>query len=203
MQPGGEPRLIGLYHPGTSRVHRLPARAKLTLLIVEGVLAGLLGDPAFLAMAAALPASLLLTARIPFKAICRQLKPVALLMAAVMAMQVVTGGWRRGLVVDLRLAALALTAALVTLTTRTSDLVQEAERMAGRLPGLDPQKVGLVLSVTIRFIPLLAQKAHEVRDAQRARGLERSILALCVPLLIKSLQIADQTSEALQARGLE
>lgn len=197
--------MIGLYHQGRSRVHRAPARVKMALMLVEGVAVSLLRDPAFLTLAAALPAALLLAASIPPKTVCKQLKPVAVLMALVMAVHVASDGWRAGLVVDLRLAALGLTAALVTLTTRASDLAREAERMARRLCrlGIDPEKVGLVLSVTIRFIPLLAQKAHEVRDAQRARGLERSILALCVPLLIKSLQIADQTSEALQARGLE
>ena len=40
-------------------------------------------------------------------------------------------------------------------------------------------------------------------EAQRARGLDRSAIALLVPLLIKTLKMADNLSDAIDARGYD
>jgi biotin transport system permease protein len=40
-----------------------------------------------------------------------------------------------------------------------------------------------------------------IREAQRARGLDRSLVALVVPLLIRGLRSADALTEAIEARG--
>ena len=67
--------------------------------------------------------------------------------------------------------------------------------------GIQTAKVSLAISMTLRFIPLLTQVAHEVREAQRARGLERNMLALAVPMLVRTLHTAEQVAEAIDARS--
>jgi biotin transport system permease protein len=69
--------------------------------------------------------------------------------------------------------------------------------------GVNPAKLALMLALTIRFIPLLAEQVREVRMAQRARGVERSIAALFVPLLVKIFTMADDLAAALEARGYD
>ena len=72
-----------------------------------------------------------------------------------------------------------------------------------RFVGVDPARVGLLLALGIRCVPVVVGLAHEVRDAQRARGLAASPRAFVVPLIVRSLRHADALGEALVARGAE
>jgi len=53
----------------------------------------------------------------------------------------------------------------------------------------------------LRFIPVLAQITTEVREAQKARGMEHSIVAVAMPVAIRMLKMADDISDAIDARG--
>ena len=103
------------------------------------------------------------------------------------------------------ISALVLAAGLVTLTTRTSELVGAMVRVLGplRRVGVDPERIGLLLALGIRSVFVVADIAAEVRDAQRARGLVGSPRAYAVPLIIRSLRHADELGEALVARGAD
>ena len=72
-----------------------------------------------------------------------------------------------------------------------------------RRVGVDPDRVGLLLALSIRSVPVVVGIAEEVRDAQRARGLRGSPRAYAVPLVIRSLRHADALGEALAARGVD
>jgi biotin transport system permease protein len=96
-------------------------------------------------------------------------------------------------------------AGLVTLTTRTDAM---ADAVVGLLRplrhvGVDTERIGLVLALGIRCVPVVVGLAEEVRDAQRARGLTASPRAFAVPLVVRSLRHADALGEALLARGVE
>jgi biotin transport system permease protein len=84
-------------------------------------------------------------------------------------------------------------------------LVAVVEWLAGplRVVGVRPARVGLVVAMTLRFIPLLAERAARIREAQAARGAERMRLGVLVPLVISVLQLAHTLSEALDARGAD
>jgi biotin transport system permease protein len=66
--------------------------------------------------------------------------------------------------------------------------------------GVSPARLGLLLSLTLRFIPLLATWLREIQEAQRVRGLDRNTFAVLVPLLVKTLRTADTLAEAIDAR---
>jgi biotin transport system permease protein len=124
-------------------------------------------------------------------------------LAVLCAAQWLTTGATAAAIVVLRLVALIMLATLVTLTTRVSDMVGVIERALLPLArlGIRTDKVSLAISMTLRFIPLLAEVAHQVREAQRARGLERNLLALGLPVLVRALHTAEQVAEALDARS--
>jgi biotin transport system permease protein len=73
--------------------------------------------------------------------------------------------------------------------------------------GVSPGRIGLVLAMALRFIPLLAERAARVREAHAARGGSlrgvRGTAALVVPLLVQVLRLADAVAEALDARGAD
>jgi biotin transport system permease protein len=105
----------------------------------------------------------------------------------------------------LRLLALVLAAAVVTATTRVTALVAVVEWLAQplRIVGVRPARVGLVIALTLRFIPVVAEQAARIREAQAARGAERMRIGMLVPLLIQVLRLAHTLSEALDARGAD
>lgn len=196
---------LGLYRPGTSLPHRLPAGAKLVALVLAGAASVLVDRLWQVATALALVAVGYAVARLPWQVMLRQARPLLWILVIVGAFHVVVNGWERALVVTGVILALVLLAGLVTLTTRTSDLVDalvRALRPLRRL-GVDPERVGLLLALGIRSVFVVAQIAEEVRDAQRARGLTASPRAYAVPLIIRSLRHADELGEALVARGAD
>ena len=114
-------------------------------------------------------------------------------------------GWQRAFVVVGVICALVLLAGLVTLTTRTTDLVDAvvAASRPLRFLGVDPERVGLLLTLGVRCVPVVVGLAEQVREAQLARGLSSSPRAFAVPLLVRSLRHADALGEALVARGVD
>jgi biotin transport system permease protein len=198
--------MLSLYLPGSSPVHRAPAGLKLAVLAALGV--GLFVVSRVAVVAAALAAVLavgLLAARLPVRALWGQVRPVWIWLAALFVVHLLVTGPLTGTVAVLRLLTLVLAAAVVTSTTRVTALVAVVEWLAGplRVVGVRPARVGLVIAMTLRFIPLLADRAARIREAQAARGAERVRLGLLVPLIISVLQLAHTLSEALDARGAD
>jgi biotin transport system permease protein len=109
------------------------------------------------------------------------------------------------LVTVLRFTILVSLAVLITLTTRISDMVDALESGLRplRVLGVNPAKISLMISLAIRFVPLLVDLVREIRAAQQARGLERSIAAVAVPLIVKTLRMASVLTDAIEARGYD
>ena len=139
------------------------------------------------------------------KILWAQIKPMIWLLILFFVVQLWLNDWQAGLVVILRLAGIVLFAGLVTLTTKTSDMLAALERALMPLArfGVNPEKVSLAFSMVLRFIPVIAHVGHEIRDAQRARGLDKSIIALIVPLIIRTLKMADDVADAIEARSFD
>jgi energy-coupling factor transport system permease protein len=72
-----------------------------------------------------------------------------------------------------------------------------------------PYPFAFVLTASMQFIPVLARRAANIRDAQRSRGIPldsrlgmiRHLPALAGPLLIQAFKLADELAEAMEARG--
>jgi biotin transport system permease protein len=186
-----------------SPLHRLPPGLKLLALVMTGSTIFLITD--WRPLAALCIAELLLYpfAGIGWRVVWAQFRPLVLVLAVLFAVQSAVGEASLGIAMVLRFAALILLAALVTLTTRTSDMVAALERALHPLArfGVDPEQIGLVISLALRFIPVLGELVSRIREAQRARGLDRNIVALVVPLLIHCLRMADAVADAIEARG--
>ena len=144
-------------------------------------------------------------ARVPLRALARQVVGLAWVAVPLLAFQWVSTSWRTGVGVVGSFVALVLLAGLVTLTTRTTAMVDVVVRGAGWLRrfGVDPQRVGLMLALGIRSVHVVLGLAQEVREAQHARGLRSSPRAFAVPLIVRSLRHADRLGEALSARGVD
>jgi biotin transport system permease protein len=134
-----------------------------------------------------------------------QLRPLLWIAVFIGAFHVLANGWERAVVVVGTIGVLVLLAALVTLTTRTTDMIDAVVAGLGplRRVGVNPERLGLLLALGIRSVPVVVGLGEEVRDAQRARGLTASPRAFAVPLIVRALRHADGLGEALVARGVD
>ena len=198
-------RPLGLYVPGRSYLHRAPAGLKLVCLVATGFGSVFLRQPWEVAGALALVLAVYVSAGIPLRTAGRQLRPLLWIGLVTAGFHVVVNGWQRAVVVVGVIAVLVLLAALVTLTTRTTELVAAVVTGARplRVLRVDPERLGLLVALGIRCVPVVVGLAEEVRDAQRARGLTASPRAFAVPLIVRSLRHADALGEALAARGYD
>lgn len=198
--------MIGLYRPGDSLLHRLPAGVKLVLLLVSIVAATVfLRTPPQVAAAAGVVAGLFAVAGIPWRVALAQLRPLVWMLVLIAVFQVlVTSPARAAVVCGVLVISVAL-AALFTLTTRVSDMLDAVTRWLRplRRVGVDPERIGLLLALAIRCVPLLAGIVHDVAEARRARGLQWSMTALVTPVLVRALRTADAMGDALAARGVD
>lgn len=104
----------------------------------------------------------------------------------------------------LRVVAFAMSVGLFALTTTTHDLVSDLERRGvGRRPIF-------VISGAIGTVPRMVERAREITDAQRARGLDtqghiwsriRGLVPLAGPLVLGALTEVEERTMALEARG--
>ncbi|MGN6302072.1 MAG: CbiQ family ECF transporter T component [Angustibacter sp.] len=197
--------MIGLYRPGTSVLHRAPAGVLLALLLAGTTVLVVARRPVAVAVGAVVVAIGYALAAVPASVAVAQLWPMRWFVVLLVPLQWWSGGWRQVVVVVGTMLVTVAAAALVTLTTRVSDMLDVCVRLARPLRRLDvdPERVALTLALTVRAVPVLADTFAQARDARRARGLERSPRALLVPLVLRTLRHADRLGEALAARGVD
>ncbi|MEV1177289.1 energy-coupling factor transporter transmembrane protein EcfT [Nonomuraea sp. NPDC049784] len=197
--------LTGAFVPGDSPLHRLPPGVKLAGLALACTALVLLRSPLSLAGAAVVVAGLYALSGVGVAAAWAQVKPVRWFAVMLFGMQWAVVDLQGAMSATLRVVLAVALAGLVTLTTRVSAMMSTLERCLApaRFVGLDPFRLSLLLSLTVRSVPVVAGLATRVREAQRARGVERSLRAFAVPLVVSSLRHADALGEALSARGLD
>jgi energy-coupling factor transport system permease protein len=116
-----------------------------------------------------------------------------------------------GLVYTSRLALLIIFAALLTLTTVPIELTDGVEKLLGPLRRfkVPVHEFALMMTLALRFIPILIQEAERVKNAQLSRGATlqgslasrvRSIIPMAMPLFLSAIRRADELAIAMAAR---
>lgn len=205
------------------------ARVKVILLLVATAALFAARAPWALAMWAMLCLLVLRASGIGGKAVARALKPVALLFAFIVCANLVScdgsadvaiagsvgistvGAARAATAVAriIMLVCLALSVAESTTPTKLAHACTSLMRPLGHI-GVPIEDVGLVLSMALRFIPVVSEEAGRIRLAQRARGVnfdEGSVLrrvrawaAVLTPLVVGLFRRADRVAESMDAR---
>lgn len=143
-------------------------------------------------------------AKVPVAVAWRALRPALWVMIAIFAVQIYLADLVTGLFVTLRLSTMILAASLVTLTTRSSELIDGIQSGLSRAPEWVPaRQIALALALALRFIPIVRQVLADVTEAQAARGMDRNLRAILVPLTVRLLKMADEMALAIDARTPE
>jgi biotin transport system permease protein len=195
--------LIGLYQPGRSMLHRLPAGAKLLALALAAAILSATRDLGLLSASLAAAAAFILVGRLDLRVVGRQLAMPLGLIAVVAAGHAAFGDAGTGIVLVLRFGALLLFAVAVTATTRLgamADAVLVPLRPLRRF-GVRTERIGFAIMLALRLLPAVAEEAARIREAQKARGGRVAAVTLGMPLLVACLRMAERLAEAIDARG--
>lgn len=219
---------LGQYYPVESTIHRLDPRTKLlsTLLFVVSlfVAENWLG---YLLAAAFLGACIHLSG-VPLSYMLRGLKAVLfLLLFSVVFNLFLTPGdllvqigflkiTRQGLVqavyMAARLVLLIVGSSLMTFTTTPTSLTDGMERGLGflKVVKVPVHEIAMIMSIALRFIPILTEETDKIMKAQMARGADfetgglikraKAMAPLLVPLFISAFRRATDLAMAMEAR---
>lgn len=197
--------MIGLYVAGESLLHRARPGVKLLGLLALTTLLVALPRASVVAVGAVLVAVVALAAGLGVRGLARLLWPLRWMVLVLTPLQVWLAGWERAGVVVGGLVVAVTAAGVVSATTRVADMTDAL--MRGLRPlrrlGVDTERVGLVLALTIRAIPVVTDALRLVREARRARGMRLTPDTLLAPLLVRTIRHADRVGEALAARGVD
>lgn len=225
---------IGQYLPLDSWLHRIDARARIVvyfLIIMALTFAPKLGG---LGLGLLIVLFLLKIGRVPIGFALRSLVPPLpfILILAVLQIFITPAGsdtplYSAGFLsihlsgilaaarLLLRFAALVLALGLASYTLSTAEMLQGLQSLLSPFTriGLPTHDFVMILQVTIRFIPFLAQAAERIAKAQAARGADwgtrrgnllqrvRQVVPLIIPLFLTSLRRAEAMALAMDARG--
>ncbi len=218
---------LGQYYPADSVLHRLDPRVKIigTLLYIISLFVfrtwGFVIGTVFLA-------AVILLSHIPFSYMVKGLKTIFILMLFTMALNIfLTQGeviWsfgflhitKEGLIMagrtGIRLVYLVLGASLMTLTTTPTKLTDAIEKLLKpfRVIKVPAHEIAMMMSIALRFIPILMEETDKIMKAQMARGADfeggnlakriKALVPLLVPLFVSAFRRANDLALAMEAR---
>ncbi|MTA29785.1 MAG: hypothetical protein F2529_02615 [Actinobacteria bacterium] len=190
-------RLISLYRSGSSIIHSIPAGWKLLGLALSLALIGFFGKDLVgsIVVAAGVLVLFLLAGLKPME-ILKQLWQMKFLLLIVLVPQLIFAGLEKGTYNTVAVFSGILLAALVSLTTKTSDIVELIKRITRS------QSFALLIALSINSIALVIGFSKSITEAGLARGVKPNPVRQIVTLFVVSLRYADDYAEALAARGV-
>ena len=220
---------FGQYYPAHSFVHKCDPRAKILLLIAYIVAVFTSKNFYALGICVGVFSVVALFSKVPFKSLLKSVKAVLflLLFTAVLNLFFYTGEtvlWKWWIItitkealyftifLAFRLFLLVLASSLLTLTTTPVALTDGIESFLKPLKYLrfPVHEFALVMSIALRFIPILTDETGRIMNAQKARGADfetgglfqrvKAIIPILIPLLISAFRRADELGDAMDAR---
>lgn len=196
---------LGGYRPGTTLAHRMPVGWKYLLVALVGITPFFVQRWWFsvgcLAVAVAVDLGL---ARLPARRAFHLGWALWIANAVILGYHCLATSWQRGVIYVAGLLACLYVARMVTCTTDPGALMDAIAGIARPLRplGAKPEKFALTIALMWTTIPYLLGTVSQVRDAARARGLERVSWRFLVPLFVGAVGHALELGDALRARGL-
>ncbi len=220
---------FGQYYPANSFVHKCDPRAKILFLIVY--IAAIFVAENFYALGACAACFTLIAvfSGVSFKSLLRSVKAVLFLLVFMTVLnlffyqdgeaifswyfiRITDKAIYYSLFLALRLFLLVLGSSLLTLTTTPVSLADGIESLLSplKLVRFPVHELALIMSIALRFIPILTDETARIMNAQKARGADfetgglvkriKALVPTLIPLLISAFRRADELGDAMDAR---
>ena len=219
---------IGQYYQTESPIHRLDPRVKLIATFAYIISLFVVHSWTGYLIAAVAVAIVIAASHVPFGYIMRGMKAVMMiLMITVIFNLFLTEGrplihfWKLTITYEgvdfaskmaVRLIFLIIGSSLMTLTTTPNQLTDALEDVLGPLKKIHVpvHEISMMMSIALRFIPILMEETDKIMKAQMARGSDfesknlmkkiQSLVPLLVPLFISAFRRANDLAMAMEAR---
>ena len=219
---------IGQYYPADSVIHKLDPRVKLfgTLIYVISLfcIKGIVG----FVVATCFMAGVIVLSQVPFKFMVKGLKAIMILMlitalfnlfltpgevlVSFWVLEITKEGLKNAVMMTVRLTYLILGTSIMTLTTTPNQLTDGLEKSLRPLNKIKipVHAIAMMMSIALRFIPILIEETDKIMKAQMARGADfesgnmlkrvKNMIPLLVPLFVSAFRRADDLAMAMEAR---
>ena len=219
---------IGQYYPAPSPLHRLDPRTKLAGTMLYLLSLFMTDSLVGYGIATVFLFTVIKISRVPFRFMVRGLKAIMLLLALSVSFNlfltpgreifrigficVTYEGLFTALFMAVRLIYLVLGSSIMTLTTTPNALTDGLEKSMGFMKrfGVPVHEIAMMMSIALRFIPILVEETDKIMKAQTARGADfesvgpiqkaMAMVHLLVPLFISAFRRALDLSMAMEAR---
>ena len=219
---------LGQYYPADSLLHKMDPRTKLVGTVVFIISIFLFNSVAGYALATIFLASMIAISKVPVKFMFRGLKAifVILLFTAVFNILLTPGEvlWRFGILkitkeglilagkMAIRLTYLVIGSSVMTLTTTPNQLTDGLEKLLRPLNKVrvPVHEIAMMMSIALRFIPILLEETDKIMKAQLARGADlesgnllqkaKAMIPILVPLFVSAFRRATDLAMAMEAR---
>ena len=220
---------IGQYYPANSKVHRLDPRVKIVGTLLYLVSLFLFNEFWVYVVATAFLATVIKVSKVPFKFIVKGLKPVVMLLMVTVLFNLLltrTGnvvfsfwiikltdvGIETAVFMAIRLIYLILGSSIMTFTTTPNALTDGIEKLLWPLQRIKVpvHEIAMMMSIALRFIPILLEETDKIMKAQIARGADlesgniiqkaKAMIPILVPLFVSAFRRANDLAMAMEAR---
>lgn len=220
---------LGQYYPADSILHKLDPRVKLVTTIAFIVSLFLIDSWIGYVIATVFLVSVIKLSKVPFKFMVRGLKAVILILmitvvfnlfltpgervlVQIWKLKITDTGLRTAIFMAIRLTYLIVGSSIMTLTTTPNDLTDGLEKLLSPLKKIHVpvHEIAMMMSIALRFIPILLEETDKIMKAQIARGADfesgnifqkaRNLIPLLVPLFISAFRRANDLAMAMDAR---
>ena len=219
---------IGQYYPADSVLHKMDPRAKLVGTLVFIISVFVFHTFPGYAVATIFLAAMIILSKVPVKFMFKGLKAIVMLLMITVVFNIfLTPGkvlWQWGILhvteeglklagrMAIRLTYLVIGSSLMTLTTTPNQLTDGLERLLRPLNKLHVpiHEIAMMMSIALRFIPILMEETDKIMKAQIARGADfetgniiqkaKNMIPLLVPLFISASRRANDLAMAMEAR---
>lgn len=219
---------LGQYYPSDSVLHRLDARIKTVLTVLYIILVFTVKNFWGFLSLGLFTFSLILISKIPLKLFLKSLKPLFIIMLFTSVLNLfLTGGeiiWTFGflkitkegirisLFMLLRIIFLVSGSSFLMFTTSPITLSGAMESLLKPLSKIKvpTHEISMMISIALRFIPILIEETQKIMMAQKARGANldeggfikraKALIPVLVPLFISAFRRADELAVAMESR---
>ena len=224
--------ILGRYIPGNSIIHRLDPRSKLVAMILLIIIAFWANNPITNLILFIATGIFVVLSEVPLSFFIKGLRSKFFLIAFTTLFQLffISGGqvlFEMGFIkitsygieqagiIFCRFVLIIFFSTLLTLTTMPLSLATAVESLLGPLKRfkIPVHEIGLMLSMSLRFVPTLMDDTIRIMNAQKARGVDfgegniiqkvKAMIPILIPLFATSLKRADSLATAMEARGYQ
>jgi len=219
---------LGQYYPAAGTLHRLDPRVKIVCTLVYLVSLFLFNNIICYAAATAFLIAVIVLSHVPFHFMVRGMKAIVVLLLITVVfnlfltqgtplvhiwkLTITEQGLRTAAFMAIRLMYLIIGASVMTLTTTPNALTDGLEELLKPLSKMKVpvHEIAMMMSIALRFIPILMEETDKIMKAQMARGADlesgnifqraRAMVPILVPLFISAFRRANDLAMAMEAR---